>query len=82
LLAKYTGQRCGDIAAMTRAHRKGGAIRVVQQKTAAELWVREHRDLAADLATGGEHMSLLTKADGSAFDGDSLSQWFANECHR
>jgi integrase len=78
LLAKFTGQRCGDIARMTRAHRKDGLIRVVQEKTGAELWIREHRDLAADLANGGEHMSLLTKADGSAFSGDTLSPWFAD----
>ena len=49
LLAKFTGQRCGDIASMTRAHRKEGAIRVVQQKTGAELWIHEHRDLTAEL---------------------------------
>ena len=77
-LAKYTGQRCGDSAAMTRAHRKGGAIRVVRQTTGAELWIPEHSDLAAELArgTGGLHMSLFTKVDGSGFDGDSLSMWF------
>jgi enterobacteria phage integrase len=81
LLAKFTGQRCGDIARMTRAHKKDGLIRVVQEKTGTELWVREYRDLAADLAAdlanGGEHMSKLTKADGSAFSGDTLSPWFA-----
>jgi integrase len=78
MLAKYTGQRCGDVAGMTRAHRKGGAIRVVQQKTGAELWVHEHRDLTAELALGGGHMSLLTRADGRAFDSNSLGIWFAD----
>jgi integrase len=78
MLAKFTGQRCGDIAGMVRAHRKGGALRVVQQKTGAELWIPEHRALAAELARGTGQMSLLTKADGSGFDGDSLSMWFAD----
>ena len=78
MLAKFTGQRCADLARMTRAHRKDGVIRVVQEKTGAELWIPEHRDLAAELAIGGEHMSFLTKADGSAFGGDSLSPWFAD----
>jgi integrase len=91
MLAKYTGQRCGDIAAMTRAHRKviravdqtGAelwlpAIRVVQQKTGTELWVPEHRALTAELALGGGHMSLLTKHDGSAFGSDALRLWFAD----
>jgi integrase len=77
MLARFTGQRRGDIANMTRAHRKDGSIRVVQQKTGAELWVPEHRDLAAELALGGGHMSLLTKQDGSAFDSTSLGLWFA-----
>jgi integrase len=77
MLAKFTGQRCGDIANMTRANRKDGAIRVVQQKTGAELWILEHRDLAAELALGNGHMSLPTRADGRAFDGNTLSMWFA-----
>lgn len=76
MLAKFTGQRCGDIASMTRAHRKDGAIRVIQQKTGAEVWVPEHRKLAAELALGGGHMSLLTKPDGAAFDARGLSVWF------
>jgi integrase len=79
MLAKFTGQRCGDLANMTRAHRKDGAIRVTQQKTGAEVLIPEHRDLAAELALGvAGHMSVLTKPDGSAFDADWLSQWFAD----
>jgi hypothetical protein len=37
----------------------------------------EHRDLATELALGGGHMSLLTKQDGSAFDSNGRSEWFA-----
>jgi integrase len=80
MLAKYTGQRCGDIARMTRAHRKGGKIRVEQQqKTGTPLWIFEHRDLAAELALNGDdHLSLLTTPNGQAFDADSLGRWFAD----
>ena len=79
MLAKYTGQRCGDVAGMTVAHRnKDGSIRVVQQKTGTPVWIPELRELAADLAMGGAHMSLLTKSDGSAFDANGLGQWFAD----
>jgi integrase len=79
MLAKYTGQRCGDVAGMTVAHRnKDGSIRVVQQKTGTEVTIPEHRDLAAELALGGGHMSLLTKSDGSSFDANGLGQWFAD----
>ena len=55
MLARYTGQRCGDVAGMTRAHRKDGFIRVVQQKTGTEMWIFEHRDLTAELALAGGH---------------------------
>lgn len=78
MLAKFTGQRCSDLTRMTRAHRKDGAIRVVQQKTGAELWIPLHRGLAAELALGGQHMSFLTKSDGSAFSGRRLGVWFAD----
>jgi hypothetical protein len=80
MLAKYTGQRCSDLARMTRAHRKGGEIRVEQQqKTGTPLWIFEHRDLAAELAlNGGDHFSLLTSPKGQAFDADSLGRWFAD----
>jgi integrase len=83
MLAKFTGQRCGDIARMTRGHIKDGAIRVMQQKTTAgktneEIWIPLHRDLAAELALGGGHMSFLTRPDGSAFDNVSLSAYFAD----
>lgn len=73
-LARYTGQRCGDLAAMTRAHRIGGLIRVCQRKTDTELEVAEHRELTAELARGEQgHMALLTKANGNAWDSDELS---------
>jgi hypothetical protein len=69
MLARFSGQRCVDLASMTRAHCKGGAIRVMQQKTTdgrtnEEIWIPLHRDLAAELAIGSGHMSLLTRRDG------------------
>jgi integrase len=76
-LARYTGQRRGDLAGMTRAHRRGGEIRVIQQKTGTELWIAEHRDLAAELARGGQgHLSLLTKSSGEAFSPEELGSAF------
>jgi integrase len=83
MLARFTGQRCGDIANMTRAHCRGGAIRVMQQKTtegrtSEELRIPLYRDLAAELALGGRHMSLLTRPDGSGFDSHTLGLWFGD----
>ena len=76
-LAIFTGQRKGDLVLMTRAHRKDGAIRVVQGKTGEELWIPEHRELTAELVAG-EHMSLLTTSQGKAFDPVYFGAWFAD----
>jgi site-specific recombinase XerD len=77
-LAVYTGQRKGDLVLMARAHRKSGVIRVVQSKTGKEMWVPEHRELAAELGRGViGHMSLLTTSHGKAFDEVYFGAWFA-----
>ena len=83
MLARFTGQRCGDVARMTRAHRKDSAIRVMQQKTTDgntndEMWIPLHRDLAHELAIESAHLSLLTTPNGAAFDADTLGRWFAD----
>src|SRR5262245_36277633 len=77
-LALFTGQRKGDLVRMTRAHRRGGFIRVAQGKTDEELWIPEHRELSAELASIGEHMSLLTTSQGKAFDPVYFGAWFAD----
>jgi hypothetical protein len=79
VLAKCTGQRAGDLAAMTRNHRRDGFIHVVQEKTGKELDIPELQELTAELALGEQgHLSLLTGPDGSSFDGGSLGKWFAD----
>lgn len=77
-LALFTGQRCGDIARITRAHRSDGEIRVVQQKTGTEVRIAEHRSLQIELGTMGPHMSLLVNDRGAGFTSDELSKWFAD----
>jgi integrase len=77
-LALYTGQRKGDLVDMARAHRRNGTIRVVQNKTNAELWIPEHHELTAELSRGVVgHMSLLTTSQGKAFDAVYFGAWFA-----
>jgi integrase len=79
MLARFTGQRRGDLAAMTRAHRKAGSITLKQEKTDTELTIREHRELTAELARGDQsNMSLLVGPDVAAFDPDGLGRWFAS----
>ena len=64
---------------MTRAHRKSGMLHVsAQEKTGEELWIPEHRELAAELTRGElAHMSLLTTSAGRAFDPVYFGAWFA-----
>lgn len=50
-LALHTGQREGDVLAMTRGHLSGGGIRVKQEKTGAVVWIPLHPALSAYLAT-------------------------------
>jgi site-specific recombinase XerD len=78
-LALYTGQRKSDLVLMARAHRKSGAIKVVQGKGGEELWIPEHRELSAELGRGIQgHMSLLTTSQGKAFDHVYFGAWFAD----
>ena len=76
-LAKYTGQRCGDLATMTRAHRKDGRIRVVQEKTGTALWIKELSEVTLELDQGEQHVMLLTSPNGAKFSSSYLSRWFA-----
>ena len=78
-LGLFTGQRLSDLVLMERAHRKDGAIRVVQSKTGVELWIPEHRELTAELArgvTGIAHL-LTTPTQGKPFDPVYFGAWFA-----
>jgi integrase len=78
MLAKYTAQRCGDLAALTQANRKDGGIQLVQQKTGTEVFVPEFSELTAELARGTQNMSLLVRRSGASHDSESLSRWFAS----
>lgn len=78
-LARYTGQRKGDLVLMIRAHRKGGMLHVASQgKRGEELWIPEHRELTDELGRGEQgHMSLLTTSQGKAFDPVYFGAWAA-----
>lgn len=51
-LLLFLGQRSIDTVAMARNHIEGEHIRVVQEKTGTELWIRVHSDLRATLEVG------------------------------
>jgi integrase len=51
-LARYTGQRQGDVLRMSKADIEDGGIKVTQQKTGKKLWVPLHGDLVAAMRSG------------------------------
>ena len=73
----YTGQRIGDVAGMMRAHIRDNAIRVVQEKTGAELWVPIHPQLNASLeAVPSSGLALLQRQTGQPYTKGGLDNWF------
>ena len=75
-LAVFSGQRRSDLVAMTRAHRKDGCIRVVQQKTGLSYGFPEVGALTAELDLC-RHMAFLTTSRSKAFDPIYFGGWFA-----
>lgn len=66
-MALYTGQRREDLATRTLRHynKAAGTIRVVQEKTGAELEIPVHPELAKALeAWNPRHLVLLASPDG------------------
>jgi integrase len=64
-LALYTGQRQGDVLAMTRAKVGNGLIEVKQEKTSRELVIPAHQKLLAVLATmKSSGVQILTNTRG------------------
>lgn len=67
MLAVYTGQRVGDCIARRWSDLDDGGMRLIQQKTGAELWVPLHPELEAALKVWRREavcLTILTKADG------------------
>ena len=76
---RSTPDNASDLVLMACAHRKSGAIRVVQGKTGKELWVAEHRELTSELNRGETgHMSLLTTSQSKALNPVCFGAWFAD----
>lgn len=65
-LALYTGQRRGDLAAMTRHHIDRGVMGVVQEKTGERIALPVHESLKASLAAyKSKGIALLQRDDGT-----------------
>jgi len=82
LLGLYTGQREGDVVAMTWADYDGSGVAVVQQKTGTKLWVPAHRELRAELdrwRLDAKAETILTDARGKPWRRDSFATVFYQE---
>lgn len=72
-----TGQRRGDVIAMTERDYNGRRISVAQNKTGERVWVPVHASLKAALdARGKRHVMLLTSPQGKAFKPTHFSHRF------
>jgi integrase len=64
-LLLYTGQRAGDIVKMRRSDLHDGMIRVIQQKTGAELSIPQHPAFVAAIkAAPAKGVTLIGDANG------------------
>mgnify|MGYP002623250540 FL=1 len=81
LLLLYTGQRRSDVVRMGRQHVSGDTIRVVQQKTGAQLVIPLHPDLKSVLdELPRDNLTFLTTAYGKPFTVAGFGNWFRDAC--
>jgi integrase len=77
MLARYAGQREGDILKMTRKSYADGAIEVVQDKTGEPVWIPAHAVLKAYLdALPCDALLFVTRFDGAAWKATTFSKSF------
>ena len=77
-LALYTGQRPGDVCAMTWGAIKGDMIEVRQEKTGARLDIPMHPDLMEMLATSprsDRHLHILSNTQGGRLTAEAFLPW-------
>jgi integrase len=78
MLALYTGQRPGDVCAMTWNAAQGGIVRVKQQKTGTPLEIDMHPKLAEALASAprsDRHLLILSNRRGDPLTAGTFLKW-------
>lgn len=69
----YTGQRIGDVCALRWSDIKGGAVKLVQEKTGKPLGIPLHGNLRIEMDRYGKRgITLLTNANGGPLTSDAL----------
>ncbi|MGH0004473.1 tyrosine-type recombinase/integrase [Pseudovibrio ascidiaceicola] len=81
LLGLYTGQRTSDILDMRLSDIKDGRIRVIQDKTRKELWIRIHENLKPTINECRQrgNIYLITRQNGSPLDPGGFRAMFTRE---
>lgn len=80
-LLLYTVQRSGDVRQMGRQHIRHGRLKVVQDKTGAQLSLPILTPLAASLANvPADQMMFVMTAYGKPFTAKGFSNWFSAAC--
>ena len=77
-LALYTGQRPGDVCAMTWNAIEGDYIRVLQEKTRTPLLIKMHDDLRKALSTApraDSHLHILSNSRGLPLTAPTFRDW-------
>ena len=78
-LLVYSGQRASDVKAMSWQDVENSAIRVVQGKTGAKLWIPMHPDLSRILAAWPRtNLVMLTTSFGKPFTSKGFSNFMAD----
>lgn len=75
----YSGQRGGDVIRMLRPDKKAATIKVIQEKTGAELTLPIHPTWRGIInATPANGLSLLGNERGQPITRDTLTRWIGN----
>lgn len=77
-LLVYTGQRRGDVAAMSDADFAGPRVKVVQAKTGEKVEVPAHPELRKEIARRQSGEPLLANTLGRPFTSEALGQFMAD----
>jgi integrase len=80
-LPLLTAQRLSNVVRMGKQHRKGGKIRITQQKTGTSLAIPEHPALTVLLdAVPQDRLTFLVGRGGAAFTPKALAKRFVIWC--
>lgn len=79
----FTGQRSGDVRKMGRQHVRGGAVRVVQEKTGELVDIPLAAGLVASIAAHqNNNLTFLTTQFGEPFTAAGFGNWFTDSVRK